>query len=62
MSTDAKPRPPTPLVPVPGQPVDRLALALRLAEQAAERLVRIETRLVILMRQHGLDPNGNPIE
>lgn len=28
----------------------------------AERLERIETRLVRLMRHQGLDPNGDPLE
>lgn len=30
-------------------------------EAMQSRLVRIETRLVVLMRHHGLDSEGNPL-
>ena len=45
----------------PPQPVTLEHVASMLAE-LIDRTRRTETRVVVLMREHGIDPYGNPID
>jgi hypothetical protein len=40
-------------------PNERIESMLR---ELVDRTRRIETRVVVLMREHGIDPHGNPID